>query len=281
MDKEHGVSGPPGDSGAYGRRATGFDIPILLYHHLLPKGASAESVALPVDLFEQHLDVLAQGGFKTIAISDLAVAIEEERCLPEKPIVITFDDGFTSFSELATPALAARGMVATVYALAGDLGGYSRWDDPGSIPPRHLMDAAELRAVRDAGMEVGVHGWYHRDLTKCTPDELEQEVSSSKIELQSKLGVRLDHFAYPYGHYSAKTPPLIASAGYRSGMAVRNKERAVTANPLAMRRISIHAGDTPRRFRIKISRAFLKYSALRERRFGNKRWPGIVEIGWH
>ncbi len=280
MDEETMTNRSP-DAAVGQRRTSGdVDIPILLYHHLLPRGAAAEPVAVSVDLFERQLDILRQTGFKTMTVTALAEAIEGKRRLSRKHIVITFDDGFTSFTDLAVPALAARGMTAIVYAL-GDLGGYNRWDEGSGVPRRRLMEATELRRVVSAGMEVGVHGWYHRDLTRCSPEELEQEISRAKAELQGALGIRLDHFAYTYGHYSAGTLPLITSAGYRSGMAVRNKERTVTANALAMRRISIHAGDTPSRFRIKISRAFLKYSALRERRIGDKRWPGVAEIGWH
>jgi len=103
-------------------------------------------------------------------------------------------------------------------------------------------------------------------LTKCPASELEDEFIRSKHELERRLDCSTDTFAYPYGRYSEKLFPLVAKAGYRSAVAVFPNEPTVTSNRYAMRRIYVHAGDGPIKFRLKLSNTYLRYAAWRDRR---------------
>ncbi|MFL5518059.1 MAG: polysaccharide deacetylase family protein, partial [Gemmatimonadales bacterium] len=134
---------------------------ILTYHAVEPGPAP---LCVHPDLFREHLDVLAEAGAVHHTLSELAAAFEHDT-VPERAVAVTFDDGFRSVFEHAVPQLADAGASATVFAVAGALGGYNDWpSQPGSAPVRPLMDAGQLRELADAGIEIGSHGFEHAPL---------------------------------------------------------------------------------------------------------------------
>ena len=240
-----------------------FNLPILMYHHL--DGSADTPYALSVGQFIAQLDALRRSGFATLTFSDLSKAMQGHRECPGKPVLLTFDDGYESFRELAVPALAGRGMKATVFVVAGEIGGFNRWDVETGIPRRALMPEQGIREVIAAGMEVGSHGWAHRDLTACSDAELDEEIGWSRQELQRRFGVEVGAFAYPYGRHGARLFPRLVQAGYHCAASIFSNAKTVTENPFAMRRVYVHPGDTPLRFRYKLSPLYLRYVARRDR----------------
>jgi peptidoglycan/xylan/chitin deacetylase (PgdA/CDA1 family) len=241
-----------------------FDLPILMYHDLEADDSRTE-FSISIDQFESHLDWLRNHGFTTIGFNGLLAALEGHP-LPSKPAMITFDDGYESFRRLAVPALAARHMTATVFIVAGEIGGFNRWDSSTGGPERALMDEQGIREVLGAGIEVGSHGWNHRDLTRCSPPELEAEIVRSRHALRDRFGDVAEVFAYPYGRHSVGHFDQLESAGYRAAVSIFSLAATVTGNVYAMRRIHIHSEDTSLRFKAKVSAPYLRYAAWRDRR---------------
>jgi peptidoglycan/xylan/chitin deacetylase (PgdA/CDA1 family) len=243
-----------------------FDLPILMYHHIEPDGVPITPYAVHAGQFVSQLDRLCAAGFTTLSFQDLFAALEGKAKLPAKPVIVTFDDGYESFRKLALPAMISRRMKATVFVVAGEIGGFNRWDSERGIPRRQLLDEAGIRAVMAAGMEIGAHGWAHRNLCECPPPELEEEIFRSKKELESRFGAAQQMFSYPYGAHSKEHFPLLQRAGYSGAVSIFSDQPAVTSNLFSMRRIYVHAGDTAWRFRFKLSPLYLRYVAWRARR---------------
>jgi FkbM family methyltransferase len=242
----------------------GIDVPILLYHHLVARGpVDPAFYEISVDQFEKQLDLLHRGHFETVTLERLFQIIEGDRPYPRRMAVITFDDAPRSFIQLALPALLARKMTASVFVPAAEIGGTNRWDTARGFPERAVMTENEIREIMDAGIEIGAHGWAHRDLTRCSDAELHEEIFDSRREMQRRLGLAPDFFAYPYGKGFSRLYPLLAEAGYRGAVSIFCNEPTVTANRFCMRRIYIHSGDSALRFRIKLSRAYQRYKAFR------------------
>jgi peptidoglycan/xylan/chitin deacetylase (PgdA/CDA1 family) len=158
-------------------------------------------------------------------------------------------------------------MSATVFLVAGELGGCNRWDLEEGFPRRALMTDTGVREVLAQGIEIGSHGWAHRDLRVCSGSELDEELVRSRDELQQRFGVRIETFAYPYGRHAARHFQPVAQAGYRAAVSIFSNAPTVTHNPFMMRRIYVHAGDTPGRFRFKLSPLYLRYVAWRDRNY--------------
>jgi peptidoglycan/xylan/chitin deacetylase (PgdA/CDA1 family) len=244
------------------------DLPVLMYHHLEQDGAVITPYAVHASLFASQLDILKKARFVALSFQELFAALDGKRTLPERAVVITFDDGYESFREFALPALLAHAMTATVFVVASEIGGINRWDLPEGFPQRPLMNEAALKEIVAAGMEIGSHGWAHRDLTACAESELAEEFVQSRQEIRRRLDVRADVFSYPYGRYSRRHLPLLAQAGYRGAVTIFSDEPTVTHSPYAMRRVLVHDGDTAWRFRLKLSPLYLRYVAWRDRKAG-------------
>lgn len=241
------------------------DLPILVYHHLVQTDhVNADSYEISLSQFEEQLDLLQALGFETISLADLCLALDEGRRNLSKVVVLTFDDAFRSFHELALPTLSRHGMRATVFVPVGEIGGTNRWDAAAGYPQRAVMSESELREIAAAGMEIGSHGWTHRSLPGCSEHEIEEELVRSRERLR-ELGFAADFFAYPYGHYSKRCIELVKAAGYKGAASMFSDAPSVTDNRFALRRVYVHPGDTPLRFRCKLSRPYLRYKAMRGR----------------
>jgi peptidoglycan/xylan/chitin deacetylase (PgdA/CDA1 family) len=239
------------------------NIPILLYHHLIAGDhADRRFYELSISQFEEQLDLLKRFEFETITFASLMRMLDNTEAARPRMAIITFDDAFCSFRELALPALQRRGMHATLFVPAGHLGGTNSWDAARGFPERPIMNEEELRSVAKAGIEIGSHGWHHRSLPMCNDSELEEEVLRSREKLSSLVST-VDYFAYPGGEYSPRSCAIVERAGYAAAASIFSGERSVTANRFAMRRVYIHPGDTSLRFRIKLSDIYLRYKAFR------------------
>jgi peptidoglycan/xylan/chitin deacetylase (PgdA/CDA1 family) len=244
-----------------------FDIPILMYHDVQTREVLPDSPAYEISLraFEQQLDFLARHDYRVINFSKLFDIINGIVPRTGKEVLITFDDGYESFRTLVTPALLSRGLTATLFIVASQIGGYNKWDYealPG-CSKRLLMDEQATREVIAAGMEIGIHGWAHRDLRRCSNTEMAEEVVYSKQYVEDLLGYQTNVFAYPYGNYLTSHFDLLEEAGYMGAASIFSHEKFVTANLYAMRRVYIHPNDNILRFRAKLSRPYLRYKALR------------------
>lgn len=257
------------DSHRSDRQAAAFDLPILLYHHIVP-GQAADPGAYEISIrqFEQQLDLLVAWKFSVINFGTLLQMMNGALPRRRRVAIITFDDAFRSFFEMAFPALKSRGLPATVFVPAGEIGGRNAWDVVTGYPERAVMTEGELREIAAGGMEIGSHGWAHRSLPNCSESEAHEELVRSRQRL-AELGLPADVFAYPYGHYSPESAAMVLAAGYSAAVSIFSDAPAVTANRFAMRRVYVHPGDSPWRFRCKLSCAYLRLIARRGRPNGS------------
>lgn len=246
--------------------STPFDIPILCYHYVESAGEVPPPYGLPITLFEQHLDFLADHGFKTISFSALYKTLQAGTHPPRKSVIITFDDGSKCFHQRALPALVSRNMQATMFIVAGEIGGINRWDIARGASERSLMNEAEIKDLIHQKIEIGSHGWSHRAIPECSESELEREIRQSKQELESRFGQLITTFAYPYGRYRESDHQALKQAGYSGAVSIFSPYPTVLSNRFAMRRIGIHSGDTPLRLRMKLAPLYLKWAAFRDRK---------------
>jgi peptidoglycan/xylan/chitin deacetylase (PgdA/CDA1 family) len=149
--------------------------------------------------FAEHLDCIVASGARALTVSELADALRE-RPLTQPTVAVTFDDGIASVARVAAPLLSERGIPATIFCVAGHLGGLSDWPSalPGS-PQFELADASELAALAADGFEIGCHGMTHAPLELISQPDLERELAGAKQVLERELRRDVRAFAYPYG----------------------------------------------------------------------------------
>ncbi|MEU1387252.1 MULTISPECIES: polysaccharide deacetylase family protein [unclassified Nonomuraea] len=188
---------------------------IWMYHSVAERGEDPFDIVVTPERFAAHIRWLARRGLRGVSVRELLNHPGDRRGL----VGLTFDDGYADFATDVVPVLAGYGFTATVYVVAGRIGGHNAWDR--DVAPRPLMDAGTLRRVAAAGMEVGSHTRSHPHLPAAGPDELADELTTSRLVLQDVLGAPVTGFAYPYGELTAREVAAVRQAGYEHACAVR------------------------------------------------------------
>jgi peptidoglycan/xylan/chitin deacetylase (PgdA/CDA1 family) len=203
-------------------------IPVLLYHSV-PAGLTVGESwgAVSRAQFDEHLKVIADSGRDSITVSTLASMLRGERPLVDRPVAVTFDDGYSDTYE-AAEALRQRGVRSTVYVTTGDIGRADR------LSPEQVTALADL-----PGVEVGAHAVRHRRLDELSDIELEDEVAGSKDELEQLISEPVESFSYPHGAYDRRVRAAVAAARYRSAAAVKNAISHHEDDPFAIARLTI------------------------------------------
>lgn len=218
-------------------------VPILNYHCVsdVPAPWIADCTVTPAD-FHRHLDVIAAGGRTVVPVSRLADAAAGRRPLPRNPLVITFDDGFADFADVAVPALADRRLPCTLYAATGSLEG--RRPRQTVFPLHPMVSWSRLPELEEQGVEIGSHSHTHRDLDLADPRVAADEIVRSKELLEDALGHPVTTFAYPYGHFTGRLRRIVAHSGYDSACAVRGRLSRVGDDLFALARLPLRAATT-------------------------------------
>jgi peptidoglycan/xylan/chitin deacetylase (PgdA/CDA1 family) len=208
-------------------------IPVLLYHSIADE--PGDRLTVRPSEFAAHADVLRASGRTPLCMTELAAALTGERALPERPVAVTFDDGYADTYD-AVEIVLARGLSATVYATAAEIGTKDR------LTPARLYELAHTPSI-----EIGAHAFRHQRL-----DELEDpapflEARKSKSQLEALTQVEVLSFAYPDGAYDQGARSAVIEAGYRSAAAVKNAISHSADDVFAIARWMVTAGTSASR----------------------------------
>jgi peptidoglycan/xylan/chitin deacetylase (PgdA/CDA1 family) len=189
---------------------------ILMYHSVAPYEQDPYQITVTPERFEQQMRWLRRRGRRGAAVREV-LAARASGC-GNGLVGLTFDDGYADFAEYVLPVLKRYGFSATVYVIAGRLGGDNEWDPAG--PRKPLMTAELVRQVAEAGIEIGSHGLRHVSLPSAPRAALAGEIAGSRRALQEISGQDVPGFCYPYGHIDAAVVAGVRAAGYDYGCAI-------------------------------------------------------------
>lgn len=195
-------------------------VPILLYHHFIPDGPVPLGTVVTESKFREQIRALHEAGYTSVTLGDLIDFAEKGKLLPQKPILITFDDGYTSNLEIAAPILEEYGMNAVIFTIGINVGQTVHPHSGNDLnPPRFDWDAARPW-IEKGVIEVQCHtydmhqkaddGFSGRDgmLIKEGESEadyraaLAADLSRFSADLNEGLGADTIALAYPYGYVS-------------------------------------------------------------------------------
>jgi peptidoglycan/xylan/chitin deacetylase (PgdA/CDA1 family) len=198
-------------------------IPILVYHSVSDEVDDRfRTYAVTPQQFSEHVNLLRELGYTTLTLSDAAGRLFSGGALPDRAVVLTFDDAFGDFAENAFPVLRDADFVASLFVPSAYVGSTSRWLTAEGEDQRPVMNWDELHRVADAGIELGAHSHTHPQLDRLSQTALHEELATSKATLEDRLGRAMTVVAYPFGFHSGRVRRTAQAAGYTFGCAVGN-----------------------------------------------------------
>ena len=180
----------------------------------------------PRDL-ERHIRRLERWGYRLVTFGELAARAASGGAAGNA--ALTFDDGLADNATAMRDVVERAGVPATVFVVSGWLGG----SHP-RAPWARLLDADEVRALDEAGIEIGSHTSTHADLARAGHDAALGELARGKAELEAIVGHGVEVVAYPFGSASAEAMRACASAGFRA--ACRTSGRGSWDDPFGLPR---------------------------------------------
>lgn len=179
---------------------------ILAYHNI--SNNNRDPWATNPLLFKSEMQWVAEQGYKGISLKKFYEDIEQE-----KVFVLTFDDGYKDFFDVAMPILNKLGFSATIFIVSKLIGNISLWRK--KKLQSALLNWDEVNEMIKIGYEIGSHGLYHSNFSHLSREELEQEIEGSKRLIEGKTGISIISFSYPWNVYNEQILDVVRKADYK------------------------------------------------------------------
>lgn len=213
-------------------------VPILMYHHVskIPPDADVyrQDLTVSPEAFDAQLQYLDEAGYHPITLTDLYLNITEGYPLPEKPVVLTFDDGYRDAYEVVFPKLLDYGFPATFFVLA----------TPAHHESEDYLTWAQMAEMSETGMSIQAHGRDHVDLRDRSHDFLVYQVLGIKEAIEHHTGKAPRFFCYPSGRRDGDVIKVLESAGYQGAVTTEWGQTHTKENLFEMPRLRIQGEDS-------------------------------------
>lgn len=229
-----------------------YRVPILMYHIVAdysdPK-VPAYSVSIPVQQFKDEMAYLSDNHFVTLTMPDYRAYKELGLRLPQKAVIISFDDAQHSVYDTVYPLLLQYGFKAQLYVVTD----YAE-NKNNQYQHSYMSWDALKDVVRTNTFAIGSHSVSHVALATLKPDQIHTEIFDSKRILEEKLGITVEDFAYPKGSYTADIVRELKNAGYKSAVTVEfGMADPKTQDMLMLHRFDINRHVTLDQFKIYVN----------------------------
>jgi peptidoglycan/xylan/chitin deacetylase (PgdA/CDA1 family) len=180
-------------------------VPILMYHYIreMPPEDDVLGRGLTVTpaSFDRQINFLKSAGYEAIDFNQM-----RDSTLPSKPVIITFDDGYSDAYATAMPALQKYGYKGVFYIITQNVGKES------------FLTWSQIKEISDRGMVIGSHTISHPNLAaeNMSPEKVRRELIDSKKIIESYTGKVVNDLCYPSGKYNDVVEKVAAEAGYKT-----------------------------------------------------------------
>lgn len=212
--------------------------PIVMYHHIKSCDDSCNDIekGLSVDpeIFDGQMKYLKENNWKSLKLNDLFYKYEQPT------IAITFDDGYKDNLTEALPIMKKYDLVATIFIISDMVGndGYLTWE--------------EIKELKDAGWEIGVHSATHPNLATLGTEDLKYQIIDAKKKIDENVGVMTTSFSYPAGKYNPEVINIVKEAGLSIAVTTNYDLKNSKENVFELNRIRINGSDSVEGFAYKI-----------------------------
>ncbi len=214
-------------------------VPILMYHYISVPPPGSDRYRLALSVTPANLDAqmafLKQAGYHAITLYDLHAYLAQGKSLPDKPVILTFDDGYVDAFTQAMPILRKYGFVGTFFVLTGPA------DEGGA--GEHLT-WEQIAAMSATGMDMELHSREHYDLRNRPNDFLVHQIAGAKDSLEAHINRPVRWFAYPSGRYDAAVVRVLKSDGFWGAVTTKPGRTHVASGSFDLQRVRIDGSYT-------------------------------------
>ena len=252
-----GVSGPLDENSVR--------LPILMYHHFADEGSPGTVIS--AGMFESQLKALRDAGYTSISFEELYDFVNNGAPLPERPFILTIDDGYMSVYETAFPILKKYDTKATVFIIGVSHGKDLYKDTEFSIIPR-FGDAEALEMVRSGVVSIQSHsfdmhqhepyetGPFRRGVLQREDESLEEYIEAFRldfgqaaVQIENMVGMSPFVYSYPFGVSNDLTDTMLSDMGVKVTLTIRTGLNTVTRGAqdslFSLRRFNVPGDKQP------------------------------------
>jgi len=217
-------------------------IPILMYHSAqYLKEEPNNDLRVPKEKFREQMKFLKENGYTTLTMQEMYDFFKDNKPIPEKSVVITFDDGYADNYTNALPAIKEFGLKATVFVVTDWVGTNSAY-----------MTIQQLKEMDQNGFDVQSHTAAHQELDKLTYEQQLKTLRESKEFLEKNLNKKIITICYPIGKFNENTIKAAQEIGYLMGLKMSGGLANKNNEMYTLNRVFVGAKDTIQQFEVKI-----------------------------
>lgn len=223
------------------KRTDGIELPIIMYHSVLKDESLQGKYVISPQELESDVRYLAEHGYTTVLVKDLTDYVYNGKPLPEKPIMLTFDDGYFNNYTYAFEIMKKYNCKAVISIIGLYTDEFSEKDEEN--PSYGHLTWKRLKEMTDSGLiEIQNHTYNMHENSggrfgvkkkySETPDQYKRAITEDIMKLESgmkqELGFGSTAFTYPFGAMSDETPQIIKELGFKASLICEEKINVIT-----------------------------------------------------
>ncbi|MBC7829604.1 MAG: polysaccharide deacetylase family protein [Chitinophagaceae bacterium] len=206
-------------------------VPILCYHRLrdyrATDGSGAKTYIVPATVFRKQIKMLADSGYHTITAEQYYAYLASGISLPQKPVMISFDDTSEEQFTVGAAELDKYGFKGVFFIMTISIG------RPG------YMSSEQLKALSHKGHVIASHTTDHHNVKKYTGDDWDFQLAKPKNKLEAIIGKPVEYFAYPFGEWNEAAIPELKKRKYKAAFQLSSNKRDSIEPLYAIRRMIV------------------------------------------
>ena len=193
------------------------------------------------DEFARQMRALKYAGYTALTCEDLAATLRDERPLPSRPVLLTFDDGYANLWDNVHPLLRDLGLPYTVFLVSEKVGKTNDWVAAEGYEPTPLLTWSQVRQMQDdGGVSFQAHTATHPHLARLPIAEARREMRESKETLEQELQTPMRVLCYPYGSVDDAVAAAAGGLGYTMALTTQTGRVRRGDDPLRLPRLSVY-----------------------------------------
>lgn len=204
-------------------------VPVLCYHSIRDQIKSDKVYTVTIPEFASHLKMLKDSGYNTILPQQYLDYLAYGTALPEKPVMLSFDDTRVEHYTIAGKQMEQYGFRGAFFIMNIAIG------------KPNYMSAEQIKLLSDSGHTIGSHTWDHQNAKNIHGDDWKIQLDEPKAKLESITGKPVEFFAYPFGVWTDSAAYQVKNRGIKAAFILTQKRS--TAEPLyTIRRMIVPSG---------------------------------------